>query len=340
MKEGHMKRLVSAIASTVLLAACATAQPPGKADVSAGYDAQRITSVDGRPIQLDIWYPTTAIEQPQNYNFGTGSAARTAAVAGDNLPVVILSHGAMGAASNYSWIAEPLARHGYVVLGVSHFGESPAFGQATMTPATVSHYGDRTRDIGAALDFLVSKSIYAGHIDPRRIGGLGHSSGGATILMLAGASFSMADMRVYCAQARAIDKGCQYPIGAPSTDQTPIPAPKPVKALALMDPAVGPGFTEAGLRSLGTSALVIGSANDDFLPYAAHAGRIGDLLGSASVVRLSGGEGHFVYVDRCNLPINVMGVALCSDRAGVDRSAVHARLVPRILSFFDQHLAR
>lgn len=334
-----MKRLTFAIIAAAMAAACATAPRPNT-DVSAGYTTQRITNAEGRLIQLDLWYPTTAPEQVQNYNFGTGSVARSAAVAGDKLPVVLLSHGSMGAASNYSWIAEPLARHGYVVLGVSHFGESPAFGPATMNPTTVTHFGDRTRDINAALDFLITKSAYARHIDPQRLGALGHSSGGATVLMLAGAGFAMADMRTYCAQARAVDKGCQYPAGAPSSDQTPVPSPTPINALVLMDPAVGPGFAEAGLRALKTPALVIGSVHDDFLPFAAHAGRVSGLLGSAKTVRLAGGAGHFVYVDRCSLPIDVMGVRLCTDRAGVDRDATHAKLVPQILSFLDRHLAR
>ena len=340
-----LKRLASAIIASALIAACATTAHPTTpqqtgADVSAGYDTQRITDAGGRLIQLDVWYPTMAAEQAHSYNFGMGSVAKGAVVAGDKLPVVLLSHGSMGAASNYSWIAEPLARHGYVVLGVSHFGESPVFGPATMNPATVAHFGDRTRDINAALDFLISKSVYASHIDLQRLGALGHSSGGATVLMLAGASFSMADMRIYCAAARATDKGCQYPVGAPSSDQAPIPSPTPIKAMVLMDPAAGPGFAQASLQALKTPALVIGSVDDDFLPFAAHAGRVSDLLGSSETVRLSGGEGHFVYVDRCSLPINVMGVKLCTDRDGVDRDATHAMLVPEILSFFDRRLSR
>ncbi len=334
-----LKRLMLAIIPAALLAACATA-PQQRADVSAGYDTQRITDAGGRLIQIDVWYPTMAVEEAHSYNFGMGSVAKGAPASGNKLPVVLLSHGSMGAASNYSWIAEPLARHGYVVLGVSHFGESPVFGSATMNPATVAHFGDRTRDINAALDFLISKSAYAGHIDAHRLGALGHSAGGATVLMLAGAGFSMADVRTYCATARAADKGCQYPVGAPASDQAPVPSPTPIKAMVLMDPAAGPGFTQAGLQALKTPALVIGSVDDDFLPFAAHAGRLGGLLGSAATVRLSGGEGHFVYVDRCSLPINVMGVKLCTDRDGVSRDATHAKLVPEILSFFDLRLAQ
>jgi predicted dienelactone hydrolase len=332
-----MKQLWLGIMGAVLLAACATTPQP-KTDVSAGYSTQRIADVGGRQIQLDVWYPTTRAEQANNYNFGMGSVAMDAAVAGNKLPVILLSHGSMGAASNYSWIAEPLARHGYVVLGVSHFRESPVFGPTTMNPVTASHFGDRTRDINAALDFLISKSAFASHIDPKRLGALGHSAGGATVLMLAGAGFSMADMRTYCAQARATDKGCQYPVGAPSSDQIPVPSPSPIKAFVVMDPAAGPGFAEASLRALKAPALVIGSVDDDFLPFPAHAGRVGDLLRSAETVRLATGEGHFVYVDRCTLPINVMGVKLCTDRDGVDRDATHAKLVLQILSFFDRRL--
>lgn len=334
-----MNRMTLAALATALLAACATTPHHPKADVSAGYDTERITDSSGRLIQLDVWYPTIGAEQTHSYSFGIGSVAKGAAVAGDALPIIILSHGSMGAASNYSWIAEPLARHGYVVLGVSHYGESPVFGQATVNPANVSHFGDRTRDANTALEFLISRSAYASQVDPKRIGAIGHSAGGATVLMLAGAGFSMADMRTYCAQARATDKGCQYPIGAPSSDQDPVPSPAPIKAFVAMDPAAGPGLAEPSLRALTTPALVIGSVDNDFLPFAAHAGRVSDLLGSAETVRLANGEGHFVYVDRCSLPINVMGVKLCTDHDGVDRDTTHARLVPQILAFFDQRLA-
>ncbi len=328
----RMKHLILA---SLLVAACTTAPPP-KADVSAGHATQRITDANDRQIHLNIWYPSETAETPHDYRFGFGSVAENAPVAGSRLPVILLSHGSMGAASNYSWIAEPLARHGYVVLGVSHFGESPVFGAPN--PATVSRFGDRTRDINAALAFLVSKSSYASHLDPARLGAIGHSSGGATVLMLAGAPFAFADVMAYCRDARATDKGCQYPPGALSPEQAPVPSPTPIRALAVMDPAVGPGFASEGLKALKTPALVIGSVDNDFLPFPAHAGRIAGLLPSAQTERLSTGEGHFVYVDRCTLAINVMGVQLCTDRPGVDRDAVHARLVPLILAFFDRQL--
>lgn len=328
---------IGVLVALASLAACVST-PARRADVSAGYESLRIDAA-GRPIQIDVWYPTAAAEAPHSYNFGAGSVAVRGAPEAGRHPVILLSHGAMGAASNYSWIAEPLARHGYVVVGVSHFRESPVFGPSNMEPASVGRFGDRTRDFGAALDFLVTRSAYAALVDPVRLGALGHSSGGATVVMLAGARFAPADLAAYCVTARPADKGCLYPAN-PGEGQMPVPLARPIRAIVALDPAVGPAFSSEALGAIKTPALVVGSADNDFLPFPAHAGRYGASLGSAELVKLEGGEGHFVYVDRCTLPVEVMGVPLCRDRAGVDRAAVQAKLVPVITAFFDAKLAK
>ena len=84
--------------------------------------------------------------------------------------------------------------------------------------------------------------------------------------------------------------------------------------------------------------MVIGSVQNDFLPYRFHAGRFIERLSSAEVVRLDGGEGHFVYLDVCALPIEAMGVPLCTDRPTVERASVHASLAPSIERFLADRL--
>jgi predicted dienelactone hydrolase len=310
------------------------------AQQSVGYESSRIYDGD-RPIHVSLWYPTDQKESPVNYGISTGSAATGANPAGDRLPIVLLSHGAMGAASNYSWIAETLARKRYVVLGVSHFGESPVFGAQSVNPASVSRFHDRTHDVNVALEWLLTKSRLASFVDVSRLGAIGHSSGGATALMLAGATFSFSRMSEYCASGAAkVDKGCWY--GAPSAEtaerQLPEAASRRIRAVVALDPAVGPGFGEDSLRNLKSALLVVGSAENDFLPYDAHAGRIANAKRDAEVRRLDRGEGHFVYIDACSAKFDVMGVPLCSDRAGVDREAVHARLGVAVEEFFSRHL--
>jgi predicted dienelactone hydrolase len=234
-----------------------------------------------------------------------------------------------------------LARRGYFVLGVSHFGESPVFGQDSVDPASVARFGDRTRDLNYSLDYFVSRSRYAGQVDLDRLGAIGHSSGGASVMMLGGGQFSAERLGAYCAsQAAATDKGCWYPVGDRDKLETqrPVPSAHPIRALVALDPAVGPGFDDSSLRPVAAATLVIGSVQNDFLPYAYHAGRYAELLPDAEVVGLDSGEGHFVYLDECSLPTEVMGVPLCADREGVDRGEVHADLIQVIESFFSRHL--
>ena len=309
---------------------------------SAGYEVLRIVDERrGRPIHLDLWYPAEQPEREHSYGLGAGRVACAAPIARGRFPIALLSHGAMGAASNYSWLAEHLARRGLVVLGVSHFAESPVFGLASVDPASVGRFGDRTRDLGFALEFALGRSALASSLDPDRVGAIGHSSGGASILMLAGAEFSAADLATYCRSAAAgSDKGCSYdvPDERNSEAHVPVRSPRRIAALVAMDPAVGPGFSDRGLRAIAVPALVIGSVHNDFLPYPFHAGRIAGRIPAAVVVRLDAGEGHFVYLDVGAAPLEVMGVPLFRDRPGVDREAVHARLAAAIGSFLARHL--
>jgi len=315
----------------------------GAQQLSAGYQSQRIVDdARKRPIHLDIWYPTAAQpEQPHRYGLSIGRVVPGGELAGERLPVVLLSHGAMGSATNYSWLAEHLARRGYVVLGVSHIGESPVFGADSLDPAAVGRFGDRTQDLNTALAYLLERSPFTARLDASRLAAIGHSSGGASALMLAGVAFSASDLAAYCASdARAQDKGCQYPSSNDERAKQPPVAPaRRLRALVTLDPAVGPGFTERALRALSISTLVVGSVRNDFLPYASHAGRVGSQIPGAQVVRLDRGEGHFVYVDECTLPIEVMGVRLCADATGVDRKAVHETLAGSIEQFLASALS-
>jgi len=307
----------------------------------AGFESSRITdSVRSRPIQIDVWYPTAADEAEHSYGLGAGRVAQKAPIASGRFPVVLLTHGALGAATNYSWISEQLARFGFVVVGVSHFGESPVFGQSTVDPATVGHFGARTRDLSFALDFALTRSKWAAAMDGERVGALGHSSGGAVMTMLAGGRYRPEAMAAHCRSREAErDRGCRYPVDASSESAAEPPTADPrVRALVLLDPAVGPGFDDVGLAPVKTRTLVIGSVDNDFMPFAFHAGRYARLLPNVDVIRLEKGEGHFVYLDECLLPIEAMGVRLCADRPGVVRREVHAALCNRIVDFFTQNL--
>ena len=206
------KRLVTAPFSICVLVLAGSGASIAQ-DHTAGYEIVRIDDeARQRPVHLDLWYPSTSLESEHSYGISAGRVAPGGEPAGGKFPILLVSHGAMGAASNYSWIAEPLARAGFVVLGISHFGESPVFGPSTVDVANVGRFGDRTRDVDVALEFLIKRSTHADRVDPDRLGLLGHSSGGATALMLAGADFDPSRLAEHCASSAAVqDKGCWYP---------------------------------------------------------------------------------------------------------------------------------
>ena len=122
-------RVIASVAVVTFTAVVASqalvAQDQAATRHRAGCEALRLTDpARSRPIQLDVWYPTNGDEATHRYGLSSGRVAVAAPVAAGRFPVVLLSHGALGSASNYSWIAERLARAGFVVAGVSHFGES------------------------------------------------------------------------------------------------------------------------------------------------------------------------------------------------------------------------
>lgn len=93
-----------------------------------------------RPVWTDVWYPARVPEQAVFYGAGQGSAAMDVAIDTSVAPhrLIVMSHGAFGSARDYSWIAEHLARRGFVVLGVSHYGESWVYGPETIEQAAVT----------------------------------------------------------------------------------------------------------------------------------------------------------------------------------------------------------
>lgn len=329
-----------------LLFGCSTPVPPASDAYDAGFRVVRLVDeARQRPLMLDWWYPV-ALGQAETYSYGLGQGhvAEAAQPLAGRYPLVLLSHGAFGAARNYSWLAEPLARAGFVVLGVSHYGESYVYGPDTVSPAAVLDASGRIADLQAALRLAASDPALGAHIDLRQIAVLGHSSGGASALLLAGMGLQPANLAAYCRSSAAqADRGCDYAAEQPPATGAIVAIPAApraaVSAVVALDPALGPGLLASPSADAWPPTLLIGARRNDFLPFAHHAGQVATLLPRARTLWLDNGEGHFVFLNRCERPIEANGVPLCEDRAGVDRGAVHTQLAFAIRSFLREALA-
>ena len=156
-------------------------------------------SAHSSPLILDIWYPADSIvqETPYPYGLGRGKVVEKAPLASGRFPVIVLSHGALGAARNYAWIAEHLARSGYLIVGVSHYGESYVYGRDTIDPHMVLQPWLRPPACSLALDYVLQQTEFQTIADTTRIGGLGHSSGGNTAIALGGATLDPERLGAY-----------------------------------------------------------------------------------------------------------------------------------------------
>lgn len=257
--------------------------------------------------------------------------------------VIVFSHGAMGSALEYSWLGEGLAAQGYIVVGINHFGESWIYGKETVNPRTTGFIWQRAQDISALLNHLGQHNLFQKSVDWQHVVLIGHSAGGQTAAMLAGARFELAAITRYCESAQAKeDLSCEY---AKQSAQAPAEFHKAfgslqqdlrITGIVLLDPALGPTLLPESLQQVQIPALVVGAQHNDFIPWGNHGARYAAALPNSQVHLLTGQEGHFVFLSPCTHDVRVMGVALCQDRSGVDRVAVHAQLLQKILSFIQE----
>ncbi|MFE3761754.1 alpha/beta hydrolase family protein [Streptomyces sp. NPDC059104] len=120
----------------------------------------------------------------------------SAPVAGDDLPVVVFSHGYGWSMDGYAPLADHWAAHGFVVVQPTHL-DSRILGIPAEDPRTPQIWRHRIEDVTRVLDGLdileASVPGLAGRVDPSRVAVAGHSWGAQTVSTLLGARVLDAD---------------------------------------------------------------------------------------------------------------------------------------------------
>tara|TARA_B100000767_G_scaffold238014_1_gene232530 strand:- start:224 stop:1249 length:1026 start_codon:yes stop_codon:yes gene_type:complete len=259
--------------------------------------------------------------------------------------VAIISHGAFGSPREMNWLGYALASQGWVVAGVAHFGESWVYGAENIDPSAAMRFWQRPQDVSFTIDSLSKVGLFNTSLKTDKVIILGHSSGGFTSLAMVGANLEVGKSEAYCASGRAKDdKGCNY---GQQSKRKPMTAgmltkigflqeqmrDERVVAAITLDPALGHAVSQQSLESIKVPALVIGSLENDFLPYSIHSKYYANHIQGANLVGIKQGAGHFVYIDKCDSDREVKGVSLCKDREGVDRKAIQKQILEHIFGF-------
>ncbi len=162
-----------------------------------------------RTLVIDVWYPADSSKAgtaelatyPLSPIFGMESEVALENIAvhpGDQLPLLIFSHGYGGINRQSVALMEALASHGFIVAAPEHTGNA----QNSLTDSFDVAAGNRVPDLSFVIDTMLARNqdsndIFFDRIDDQIIGALGHSFGGMTTLGSAcGWANAPADTRV------------------------------------------------------------------------------------------------------------------------------------------------
>ncbi|WP_420970883.1 alpha/beta hydrolase family protein [Bradyrhizobium sp. B120] len=308
-----------------------------------------------------IWYPAAADahEQPQWIGprlvplVSTGRAAPDATPAeGPPRPLVLLSDGFGGLATDLAWLGAGLAAHGFIAVAVNHPGNNRS------EDRTVDGYALkwlRAVDLSRVIDAVRTDRTFGDRIDPARIGAVGHSYGGYTVIAIAGGITDPERTQAFC-RSPAADALCTSQPGATELRQKSVIRlttdpdfrqryslggqsyrDERVRAVFAMAPGPVPAFTPESLGAISIPVAIVAGSADEITPPASGAEALGKAIPHATL-KLFPYAGHFVFFDTCTAVGRLVIGAVCRDPDGVDRDAVHAETIGLALDFFTANL--
>ena len=333
--------------SIVLLLGIAALLPARPAAAfEAGWRPSTIagSTADTPAINAGLYYPTQTAARsipmgPYSPNVAPGAPPEPT-VKG----LIVLSHGNAGSELNHTSLAEALARHGYLVVALRHPGDNWQ-DQTLLQQGSDRYFTERPRHVTSVIDAILSDPLWKDRIarDARgpRIGAVGHSAGGYTVLALAGGEPDIRRAGSHCRADRAAD-----PIFCAMV-QSAAPAPSPAPPIGLVgDPRVravvalaplGVVFTADSLARIHLPVAVYTAELDRFLVPRFHAEWVAANLPGAEHHRVANAW-HYAFLDPPRMAIPSEDGDLRADPPGFDRPAFLKQLARDLPAFFDKAL--
>jgi predicted dienelactone hydrolase len=314
----------------------------------AGWRQLRIPGAtpDAAPTVVALYYPTQATARATAMGPFTVQAAIQAPPEDKFKGLILLSHGIGGTELGHSSLAEALARDGYMVAALRHPGDNWQ-DQSLLKKSASVYFTERPRQVSRVIDALLQdpqwKDRIASDAQGFRIGAVGHSAGGYTVLALAGGQADLSRIRKHCEDDRAADPifcgvSRSTPSAASATAASVLPSTRDprVRAIVLMAPA-GVLFTASSLAEIRVPTLLYEAEQDRFLVPRFHAEWVAQNMPRAELYRIPNAW-HFAFMDTPSTAIPTDDGDIRDDPPGFDRKALLARLGREIPAFFDKAL--
>jgi predicted dienelactone hydrolase len=330
---------IAGLAALLVAATPAMAAQAGWRPITVSASASAAES-----IPVNLYYPTQAAERSIAMGPYIAHVAPLAEPATTFKGLVVVSHGKGGSELNHESLAEALARAGYLVAALRHPGDNWQ-DHALFDRGPAAYLGERPRQVSRVLDAILGDPQWGDRIakDARgpRVGALGHSAGGYTVLALAGGRFDLGRFAEHCGMHRADDPiFCRKsnpnasPIAASTTAFDPSPLSDPrVRAVVALAP-LGVVFDAGSLERIAVPVTIYSAAEDRWLLPRFHAQWVAAHIPGATL-HVVPNAWHFAFVDPPSGPIPSEDGDLRDDPPGFDRQAFLRELQRDVPAFFD-----
>jgi predicted dienelactone hydrolase len=318
------------IAMLLLIAACETQ--------AAGIRRIRIEANATRPwIAGAVWYPCVTAVQDEGEGSVALSGVKDCPIAGDRLPLIVVSHGRTGWFGGHHDIAAALADAGFVVAAIDHPNDNERYHTGT---DSLEVFAGRSGDIKRLVDFMLADWPDAGRIDSKRIGLFGFSVGGYTGLVVIGGNPDFRKGHPRCARTdlRALPVCSQLENGE-LPREAPAHDPR-IKAAVIIDP--WPAFLlPADHLSAVTIPIQLWSSDPMHQSDGVSgccAATIRAELASKPEWHFVANANHFAFLAVCPPKLALDAPRICAEPPGFDRTAFHKAFEPEMIAFFRRTL--
>lgn len=311
----------------------------------AGY--RTLTIAGDTPTTVALFYPTAAADRvvpmgPWLPLVAPGAPASDAKLKG----LILISHGTGGTELNHHNLGTRLARDGYLVAAVRHAGDN---WQDRSLITSGRYFSERPLQISRVLDALLASPEWGPRIPTERIGAVGHSAGGYSVLALAGAQAESQRSARHCRTVQDDPGYCSLAKGPAGTEAAGVqaapaasaatPEARPVSVpdrriravVALAPMAVV--FTPESLAAITVPVRVIVAEQDVVLNGKYHGGYVVASLPRAQASSVAG-AGHFAFMAQATFPLPSAAGDASANPPGFDRVAFLPKLENQVAEFF------
>jgi predicted dienelactone hydrolase len=311
----------------------------------AGY--RTLTIAGDTPATVALFYPTAVADRAVPMGPWLPVVAPGAPVADAQLKgLILISHGTGGTELNHHDLGTRLARDGYLVAAVRHAGDN---WQDRSLVSSGRYFSERPQQLSRVLDALLASPEWGSRIPAERIGAVGHSAGGYSVLALAGAQAEPERAARHCRTVQDDPGFCSLAKGPAGTEAAAMPAPPAASAAAPGAPAISVPdrriravvalapmaavFTPGSLAAITVPVRVIVAEHDVVLNGKYHGGYVAAHLPTAQA-STAAGAGHFAFMAQPTFPLPSAAGDAAANPPGFDRLAFLPTLENQVAEFF------